>query len=174
MQKGAGKENRKWWCFPRDHVLHFPDLTFCPGAFPNELLKKGERMVSSLQCPHGSGKHCFSRCARSPQVSLLLPLPFDAQTPASHGQEGCSLPDISTAPVSPGGPAYPLSAPSHRENLRYTAATFSTEPPPWGGGKRAQTIKYSTPPPPLLSFWNPQCASEKVLPTQPLPVGKQV
>lgn len=135
MQKGAGKENRKWWCFPSEHVLHFPDLTFCPDAFPNELLKKAERMVSSLQCPHGSGKHCFSRCARSPQVSLLLPLPFNAQTPTSHGQEGCSLPDISTAPVSPGGPAHPLSAPPHGENLRYMAATFSTEPPPWGEEK---------------------------------------
>lgn len=31
---------------------------------------------------------------------LLMPLPFDAQTPASDGQEGCSLPHFSAAQVS--------------------------------------------------------------------------
>lgn len=31
-QKEAGKENRKWWCFPSDQLLYFPELILCPDA----------------------------------------------------------------------------------------------------------------------------------------------
>lgn len=112
---------------------------------------------------------------KGPRVSPPAP-PFSAQTPARQPQKG-SLTLLPEAQVSAEGSWAPsLSAPSHRESLRKVAVPFSTE---LLLGRRNRNLKvwikisekrvFS-----LLCFWNPQCISNRMLPTQSLPAGKQV
>lgn len=174
-------------------------LSWC--SFPNKLLRKERCLHYNVLMALGSA--AFQVCQVSPAqrkkwtpaitclpqwttifsgsleekdlVSLLLPLLFDAQTPAGHGQEGCLLRDLPAAQVSAGGSCAPSLCPIPQGKPEVHSCSLLHWASSLGEGKRHQMTKTSGKPFFFsFCFWNPQSVSETTLPTQPLPVGKQV
>lgn len=144
--------------FPSDHLLHFPHPIFCPGGL-SQMSYWGKEGVFITMPSQPWEALLFQGCKVSPakRNECLLSPAFCNELPYSLAlwkkRTSCHVfppaptlqcPDpcwsqpggMPTARILPAaqvsnGPAHPLSAPSHRENLRYAAAPFSTEPPPW-------------------------------------------